>query len=238
MFQTTTVYSNGAPVRKAFAWSYSRLKNYRACPKKHFHVDIKKDCAEEQGPQLEWGNAVHSAMAGRVLEGKPLPVTMREFEPEAARVAGNNPPGTVVLVEQDMAIKDDFTPAGYFERGVWYRAKCDVVKIWQDVGVAIDWKTGKINEDSEQLALMAQCVFSKYPQVQVVRTEYVWLGNNARTTLNLTREHLKQLWAKLLPEVQAYEQACTNEIFPPKPGGLCKRFCPVTSCQYHGKGSY
>lgn len=239
MFRAVTTYQDGgAPDIKPFSWSYSKLKNYRACPKKHWHLDITKDVAEESSDALEYGNAVHAALAARVSKGTPLPVTMRDYEEDAARVIGTPMPGQILLVEQQMAIKRDLTSSGYFERGVWYRAKCDVVKVWGDVGVAVDWKTGKILEDQEQLALMAQCVFSKYPQVQKIRTQYVWLGSKAVTTLDLARQDMQTLWAKLLPEVNAYEQACTNQIFPPRPGGLCRRYCPVTSCQYHGKGSY
>ena len=41
---------------KPFAWSYSRLKNFEVCPKRHFHVDIAKDFREEEGESLVWGN--------------------------------------------------------------------------------------------------------------------------------------------------------------------------------------
>ena len=50
---------------KAFAWSYSRLKNFESCPKRHYHVDVVKDVREEESEQLKWGNALHDAFAKR-----------------------------------------------------------------------------------------------------------------------------------------------------------------------------
>ena len=46
MAVTTTF--DGKAVVKPFSWSYSRLKNYEACPKKHYHLDIKKDLPPEE----------------------------------------------------------------------------------------------------------------------------------------------------------------------------------------------
>ena len=34
---------------KAFSWSYTKLKNYETCPKRHFHYDVRKDIKEPEG---------------------------------------------------------------------------------------------------------------------------------------------------------------------------------------------
>lgn len=244
MFKAVTTYQNGAPAQtKPFTWSYSKLKNYRTCPKKHYHADLAPKGSPERmedtkGAQMAYGNEVHAAIAARISKGTPLPPLMAQFEPNVQRVIAGVPPHAKVLVEQDMAITREFTSTGYWDRNVWYRAKCDFVKIVGPVALAVDWKTGKIVEDSEQLALMAQCIFSTYPEVQKIRTMFDWLGNNAETKVDLTRADMATLWRQLLPEVQGYEEACRTFTFPPKPSGLCKSYCPVTSCPHHGKGSY
>ena len=61
---------------KPFSWSYSRLKNFETCPKRHWHVDINKDAKEEDSEQLQWGNAVHKALADRIAKGTSLPIGM------------------------------------------------------------------------------------------------------------------------------------------------------------------
>ena len=55
-----------APAKKAFAFSYSRIKNFEACPKRHLEVDLKKTFKEADSDQLTWGNAVHKALELRV----------------------------------------------------------------------------------------------------------------------------------------------------------------------------
>ncbi len=102
------------------------------------------------------------------------------------------------------------------------------------VALAIDWKTGKILEDGVQLALMAQCVFSHYPTVQKIRTEFIWLKEDATTRADFTRADMVKVWAGVLPRVQLLENAIKTANFPPKPGGLCRRFCPIVACPHHG----
>jgi len=237
-FKTTTTYANGqAAQAKPFTWSYSRLKNYRNCPKKHYEVDLAKNFSEEEGEALKFGNEVHKAMELRVSKGVPLPPAIAHFEPEALKILAYVPPGTILLVEQKAALRRDFSACDYFDKGVWYRAKCDVVKVLGDAAIAIDYKTGKIVEDATQLGLMAAWVFAAYPQVQKVATRYVWLGNHAQTDIMFTRADIVLLWNHLWPELEQYEHACTTFTFPAKPSGLCKSWCPVTSCAFHGKGS-
>ena len=54
---------------KPFSWSWSKLKNFRTCPKRHYHVDIAKDFKEDDSEDLLWGNEVHEALAKRIGKG-------------------------------------------------------------------------------------------------------------------------------------------------------------------------
>lgn len=238
-FVTTTTYATGGP---AFTWSYSKLKNYRNCPKKHYHCDLApkgERIAEKRSQQLDDGEMIHTAMEKRVRDGVPLPPAIRDYEAEAQEALAVTPAGSIVLVEEKAAIKEDFSACGYFDQGVWLRLKIDFAKIIPSAGIASlrDWKTGKIIEDSEQLALTAQWVFSKWKEIQLVVTHFVWLGQRAKTTVRMTRDQMPEFWRGLWPELEQYKEAVRTNTFPPKPGGLCKNYCPVTSCPYHGKGS-
>jgi hypothetical protein len=226
-----TTYNN--PQAKAFAWSYSKLKNYETCPKRHFHYDIAKDVQEPESQQLKDGNFKHDALAKR-LGGKkiPLPAQVIELEKWAARVEAT--PGTL-LVEQKYAIKRDFSSCSWFDKQAWYRGIADVVKLNGPVGLLIDWKDGKIVEDSVQLFLMAQCAFAHLPALQRIRTEFVWLREDATTRQDFKREEMAGHWAGLLPRVAVLEQANQTMTYPAKPGRLCKRWCAVTACPHHGE---
>jgi len=235
MFTTTTTYHGAKP----YAWSYSKLKNWRVCPKRHRHYDVlpkghPEKIVEPESEQLAYGNDVHKAMAMRIEKGVPLPVPYASFEKYALALLKN--PGQI-LVEQKVAIRRDYSACGYFADGVWFRSVADAIKIVGDVGLIVDWKTGKVDEQSEQLLLCAACVFAAYPQVHTIRSKFVWLQFDAETVVDITRADMPKLWAHLMPELQMLEQATTNEIFPPKPGYLCKNWCAVKSCQYNGKGN-
>lgn len=232
---------------KVVSWSYSKLKNWRSCPKKHYHVDIKKEHTEEDNEHIMYGNAVHKMLAERISNGTPIPEFHRaKLEPWAAKVltghadanAFTAATGGFLKTEQQLAITEDFQPCEWFDRQVpvWHRSIMDVLKVVGPVALGIDWKTGKIIEDSEQLLIAAQCVFAHYPQVQRIRVMFAWLKEDADTTVDVGRADMGDLWANLLPEVRQYQEAVRTTTFPPRPSGLCKRYCPVTSCPHCGEG--
>jgi hypothetical protein len=235
------------------SWSYSKLKNWRTCPRRHYHADIAKDFREDDtSDAIQYGKAVHEALAQRIKAGTPIPKHLANADPGlekwAVKVVGEfqsainfewKNPGQKLLVENQLAITKDFGPCEWFDKKVpvWHRSVLDVIKINGPVALSIDWKTGKITEESEQLLISTQCVFAHFPEVQVVRTKFVWLKEDAETTLDVTREHMPMLWAKLLPELAQYEKAVTENNFPPRPNELCGRWCPVLSCEHNGRGN-
>mgnify|MGYP001605832782 CR=1 FL=1 len=223
--------------KKLYAWSYSKLKNFEVCPRKHFEVDIAKNFAEgkndDPNTPLNWGNRFHEAMAVSLKTASPLPTEFAAYQPWADRILAG--PGEL-LVEQKYAITRDFKPATYFGSDVWYRGIGDVVRLNGPVALVVDWKTGKVLVDSVQLMLMAQCIFSHYPEVQRVRSEFVWLKDDCTTPEVFSRQEVADNWVGLMERVNLLERADKLQEYPPKPSGLCKSWCPVSSCTYHGKG--
>ena len=223
---------------KPFSWSWSRLKNYRTCPKRHYEVDIAKNYREES-EALTWGNQVHDALANRIAKKTPLPVTMQHFEDWGQRVSDKKQAGYKVLVENKLAMNQSFGPTSFFDNTTWFRGVVDVLMLSTISAVSLDWKTGgKIQPEFEQLMLSAQLIFAHYPSVEQVGARYVWLGHDQETTKVYHRDQMAPLWNELWPTINAMTEAHRTTTYPPKPGGLCKRYCPVTSCPHHGKGSY
>lgn len=230
------VTTGGKP--KAFAWSYSRLKNYETCPKRHYNIDIAKKFREEESDELAYGNLLHKVLADAISGKAPLPEAhkkMQRWVDMITQPGKPQPAGAQILVEQQLAITQDFSKTSWFGEDAWFRGIADVAKIVGPVAVAIDWKTGKIIEDGIQLALIAQCIFAHHPQVQKVRTEFVWLKYDAQTRADFTRHDMVSVWAGLLPRVKTLESAYKAQEFPAKPSFLCKRWCPVSSCPHHGE---
>lgn len=237
---------------KNFSWSYSKYKNFDTCPKRHYEVDIAKNFADSSD-QLDWGNEVHAKISGAILlkaglpasgEGRdrvtpaPLPDSMKDYQMWVDLYAAPGLPGQI-YVEQKYAMKKDFTPTGWSDwGGAWVRGIADVLRIDGPVARVVDWKTGKMLHDSRQLMINSQIIFAQHPQVRRIKTEFVWLKENhidAVTTETFDRATIHREWPPVLAQVKQMEDAARTMNYPPKPGRLCGRFCPVISCPHHGK---
>jgi hypothetical protein len=236
---TTTRYKPAGP--KPFAWSYSKLKNFEACPKRHYHVDIAKDFREEESEQLKHGNQIHTMLDQYVRHGTPLPpVHEPHLKPWVDRVftfKGKDVRnyGAVVNAEQQLAINKDFEKCEWFGRDAWYRAKVDVMWRLGPIGGVVDWKTGKVVEDSVQLMLAAATAFVHYPELQVIRSTFAWLAEDATTDCDIKRVELPALWSNLWERIEMLRHAHEHISYPPTPNRLCRKWCPVTACPHHGQ---
>lgn len=229
---------NQQATKKPFSWSYSALKNFRTCQLRHQQVDRIKAFKEEESEQLKWGNTLHAAMAKAVQTGADLPIVMRHFKPYVETARSRLASGWDVSTELKLAFSRQLGPTSYFDNTTWFRGVVDVLMLKPPVAMMWDWKTGKVIEDLIQLGLFAQMVFCHHPELEQVDTAYVWLGNDAISHESWTRDRLAKVWADVLPDVKRMEEAYNTGVYHAMPGGLCKRYCPVESCQYHGIGSY
>ncbi len=214
------------------------MKNFEVCPKRHYEIDLAKNVKEPEGEQLVWGNFVHDALAKRCKDGTPLPkdllAAMPHAEAWAVKVLGN---GGQVLVEEGLAMSKEFTSTGNFDANVWLRVKLDFARIVGDVALTVDWKTGKILEDSVQLALTAACIFAKFPQVKAVKATYVWLKEDCESSENFYREDMPAMWRSIWHRIEAMETAHIHTNYPATPSGMCLKWCAVKLCPHNGKST-
>jgi hypothetical protein len=219
-----------------FAWSFSRLTAYETCPRRYDETTNKKGkWPEKRSSQLDWGDAVHAAMATALRDGTPLPTVFRIFQHWIDKV--NRTPGEL-LIEDDCkwAITRQFQPCPWFADKVWLRVVADAVKLDDDVALVVDWKAGKSsNADPIQLILTSLVMLIMFPELKVVRSDFIWLNEDSQTTQVLYRNEAADRWAELLPRVKLLEVATRDNHFPPKPNRFCAKYCPVKSCEYHGK---
>lgn len=225
--------------KKPFAWSFSALQTFEACQLQHQQTKVLKRFKEDENENMLWGNRVHKAMEMAIKKGDELPIEMRRYQPYID-IAMKHAQGGTIKAEQQLALDRGFQPCGWFDKSAWLRTKIDVDILRADRGLSImfDWKTGKIKEDSVQLGVSATVMLMHHIEVDVCQTVFVWLGNDETTPQVWHRDDLKALWAGLMPRVQAMENAYNTGIYHPNPSGLCRRHCLVSTCEYHGKGSY
>jgi len=220
---------------KAFSWSYSRLKAYEDCPNRYYQLQIAKSVQEEKTELLQWGDDVHKAMALALLGKKELSTTFRIYQPWVDKVLAT--PGELLVEDQcRWAITKDFAPTTWFSKTVWLRAIADAVKLNKEVALVVDWKAGKSqNGDPVQLVLTSLMMFAQFPELKAVRSDFIWLQEDHQTTQVVYREEIPDLWAEIMPRVKKLEKASLDNRFPPNPGRFCRSWCPVRSCEYHGK---
>ena len=170
----------------------------------------------------------------RVGKGKPLPLNLRHLEKHAGLLASAK--GTK-LCEQQLAIDNGFEPCDWFSKETWCRAIIDLAIVKPPHAIVFDYKTGKISSDFTQLTLAGVLLMLHMPEIETVDLSYLWTKDKKITSYerSLTREDIKLVVTELMPRIKHYEKAHRIESFPARPGFLCKKYCPVKACPYHGE---
>lgn len=221
--------------RKPLAWSHSALESFETCAWRHYLTKVTKKVSEPPSEAINWGKVVHKAFENRLGKGTPLPESMKKWEHHAAKF--DNFRGTL-KVEHQIALTRDLKSTSWFGKDVWVRMVLDVFAKAKTIAGAIDWKTGKnVKEDSAQLELFALAVFHTEPEVDKVKTSFVWLPHDKTTDAVYTRDQVPDLWNSFMPRVTRYEKAFTTDSWPKNPNGLCRSWCPVGkhNCEHCGR---
>ncbi len=222
--------------RPGFSWSYSKLKNFETCPKRHYHYDVARDIKDAETEEIRFGNRMHDAYA-RYLQAigqVPLPATFASAQPMLDKLRAA--PGKR-YIEQKWAITSTFQHANWRGNEAWYRAVVDFALHSPDgeVMTIVDWKSGKVKDDPTQLQLLAATAFIHFPRVQRVKAALMFTVHGHAERSEFVRTDQKEIWTEILPRVKALRTANDAKEYPPKPGFLCRKWCGVVSCPHHGK---
>jgi hypothetical protein len=95
--------------------------------------------------------------------------------------------------------------------------------------------TGKRKPESQQLELSAAIAAALHPEADEFDTMFLWLKDKAVDKEHFKRSDIGAIWSRFLPRVERLETAVKNDDFPPKPSGLCAKWCPVKTCEYCGE---
>lgn len=217
---------------RPFSWSYSALSAFETCPRQYHEMRIKKAWPDPPGEAQQWGKLLHKYLEDRISMGKELPVFLKYLEPIIQKF--ENSKGET-QPEYRLALNREFKPVEFFASDAWVRAVGDVIKVYGNVAFACDWKSGRYREGDDQLRLQAAIMFATYPHVEKIGVVYAWVKEKRTTPRTFTRADVPGIWQDFLPRVQRMEEAFANKDFPPKPSGLCKKYCHVKSCEFNGE---
>jgi hypothetical protein len=212
-------------------WSHSALQDFLTCGKQYYEVRIAKSVAKGTNEYGDWGDYVHKQFDAYMKAGGAytLPENIAHYEPYIAQflhLKGE------VFSERQYAINRLMQPCGFKDKGVWCRGVIDILQINKRKALAVDHKTGKRKEDSPQLRLCALLVFIHHPEVEQCDVHFNWLKVDQRDIETFYRRDEKELWATFKDDLTKYVFAFKNEMFLPRPSGLCNGWCPVTHCEY------
>lgn len=223
------------------AWSYSRLKMFRECPRKAYFSSIAPWAERipfEENHHMKAGTAVDDALTARLSARQPLPPQYTHLEPWPALV--DSLPGHT-FTQLEVALDQSFQVVPYFAgRGqpqlAWVRGKFDVAKVNGIYAWIGDWKNGQVAPEMDQLKLFAALGFRLWPEVQVIDTDYIWLKHDLPTSDHFERRQEPDLWAEFMQDVERMQVANRTNQWPATPskdkwGWNCKR-CDVNK---HGK---
>lgn len=232
------------PNKKPFAWSWSKLNAFETCPRQYQETKETKRIKEFEGSGLLVGNAAHSSLELYATKQTPIPPTIQctdakggttsmgtqGWAPVADRIVGLK---GELIVEKQLCLNEQLQPVSWFAKDAWVRGIVDIGKINDTKALAFDWKTGKRKPDNDQLKLFAGLMFASYPQLEEVRTGFIWLKEGcAMDTAVYERKDVPGIWATFEPRVAAMKRAYTSGDYPCKPSGLCRGWCPVADCEH------
>jgi hypothetical protein len=214
---------------KPVAWSYSRLDGFETCPRKFWHLNVKKDLKEPESDAMIEGKTTHKAFELRLRDRVTLPIHLRVHEGALAMIeksAGQK------LVEQQICLDVNWQPVEWYSKDAWLRVKSDLTQYNGSYGVVWDWKTGRPHDDFTQLNLNAAVLLHLAPEIDVVTPAYYWTkARKVQAGDRIKRADVSAVWGPILKRVANYQAAHEKQDFPPRENYFCKG-CVVTDCQF------
>ena len=211
--------------------SFSSIKMYENCPKRYYHQRIRKEVQDKGSDATIYGERIHEALEHRLESKVNLPKESEGYE-VLCRGIEKTARGGTLLVEQKLTLSEDLTPTGWWDGDAWVRSILDVLVLHNDTAVVMDWKTGKRRPDFTQVELFALQVFSHFPDIDKVKSSFLWLKDMQMDSKTYYRDELGSMWGSLLQRISRIEQSLAHDKWPPKPSGLCN-YCPAKNiCVY------
>lgn len=226
---------------KLYALSWSRISNYRQCPKQFAAKYIDKTYPDESdNPAFAKGTKVH-----KQLEDYILFLKKEGDEPTTGKIATNvlpiinsyfdKFPAAQIFAEKQISLDHDWASTTWFgsPADVKFRGIMDMLVFESETELTIiDFKTGKVrpyDDDLGQLHMMASFMFELYPYIQVVKAVYLFAEHKKKSAQTFLREDHKKTKASFDIE---YIEVNEDTEFEARKNQYCY-FCGIKQdCEY------
>jgi len=219
------------------AWSYSRLSTAERCLKMFRHHNILKDVISKEGPAMIRGHDVHGRLKiavdryadNKVLSDDPKIIHVMPLIKSFCDMHDS------VTAEIQISFRKDLALCDWYNKATWLRAILDVIGIRGSTASVIDWKTGQVRYEKDQLRLSAMVTLIRAPSIEEVHTSLVFVDHKQSTPVDIIyRSELPNLIHEFSDRAEILQIAERKGQWPATPGNYCKWQCDCTKqqCQY------
>ncbi len=210
-----------AVIQQITAWSFSRLQDWRECPRRAKFKYIEK-LKEPGSKAMDRGSAIDKMadeFSKKAAAKLPCPPELASFEEEFRELQKRN-----VVTQEQWSFTKSWALTGWFDADAWCRAKTDIYLLSKadNILTVIDVKTGKIREaHEEQVKLYAVCGLARMPTCDAVDVRLWYVDQGVEHPVE------EVIYARSQErELQEYwnDQAApmlADKRFAPKPGRAC-----------------
>ena len=220
----------------AAPWSFSRIKAFQQCPKQFYYEKVVKKYPFKMSDAIRYGDEFHKAAEIYIRDGGELDP---RFKYAQGMLDALNAKKGEKLCEIKMGLTENLEPCSFYDSDVWFRGIADLLILNKEDKLAwvIDYKTGKSARyaDKGQLELMALSAFKHYPEVETVRAGLLFVVSEDLIRDRYVLEDETALWDKWMNNYDNMQSAFDNDVWNPKPNGLCKKWCQVVECPHNGR---
>lgn len=220
---------------KVMPLSFSRLSTFETCEAQFDYLYVSKRVANQSNEASDYGDRVHKVLEA-YGKGTLDEATLSEEGQQTLKRWGGlvdkitSRPGNKYF-EHQMSVNRQLRPTGWFDADVWIRSIADVLIVDGDTAYCLDYKTGKVKDNPTQLQLFAAMVMWHFPEVQKVKTSFLWLKYDDATNATYERRFLDALWRAIEPRFTKVQDVIELGVYKAKPSGLCpwcsaKDICP------------
>ena len=128
--------------------------------------------------------------------------------------------------EQNFAFDENFLQSKYYDKNTFFRGSADLYYIKNDICYIFDYKSGKDKSTDadfgvDQAMVYALNIFSKHPNVQIVKAFFVFIEYEVEKKIEFFRENIEYYKKTLLDGVSK----CEEDIFFKKNTGPLCDYC-------------
>lgn len=211
--------------------SYSRLSCFENCQQQFDYLYVTKNVQDQGSVHTEYGVRVHESLENyaKAQDVSHLTLETKKFAPlvdTILRKSGDK------YFEHQMAITAALQPCDWFASDVWIRSIADVLVVDGKKAYCLDWKTGKVKDNPTQMQLFACMTMLHFPEVEEVKTSFIWLAHDKTTDATYPRSQFELLWEGLSKRFARVQETIDLGVFKAKPSRLCNWCAAKSICSY------